>query len=220
MTSRQQYFNQRRHIPPHLQEKLNRHMLEKQFRRGEVIADAALLRGYGFFLLRGMARGFYTRKGHDRTYSFAFEGDFFGVPMTLFRIPDATPAIEFLEASELIMIPHREMKSFMETVDNDTFREVADLIVSGLFSHVQEVEEQMFMFQSMNARERYEWFVGRYPSLLERATITQIASFLGVTKETLYRIRAGKYGNSSQIAARPETSGGDEILSTFENNNE
>lgn len=49
------------------------------------------------------------------------------------------------------------------------------------------------MLQNTSARERYQWVVDRYPRLLERSTVTQIASFLGVTKETLYRIRAGKY---------------------------
>ena len=197
MTSRSDFINRRFNIPPHLQEELNRRMLEKHFRRGETIVDDTLLRSYGFFLLKGMARGFYTRKGHDRTYAFAIEGDFLGVPMSLFRLPDATPAIEFLENSELLLIPRKEFAAFVKKVDNETIREVSEIIISGLFAHVREVEEQMFMFQSMNARERYEWFVERYPAILERATITQIASFLGVTKETLYRIRAGKYGASS-----------------------
>ena len=37
------------------------------------------------------------------------------------------------------------------------------------------------------------WLTSRYPRLLHVATITQIASYLGVTKETLYRIRNNNY---------------------------
>ena len=42
-------------------------------------------------------------------------------------------------------------------------------------------------------RERYEWVVTRYPRLLQRATLGQIASFLGITQETISRIRSEKY---------------------------
>lgn len=197
MTPRSESIRNLLHISPIFQQLVRSRMLEKHFKRGEVIADDAILRGNAFWLLSGMARGFYTRKGVDRTYSFAFEGDFIGVPMSLFRLPDATPAIEFLEATDILMIPRSDFSTDMKMVDDATFREIAENIMLVLFEHMQLIEEQMYIFQSLNARERYEWFVGRYPVVLERATITQIASFLGVTKETLYRIRAGKYGGNA-----------------------
>lgn len=181
------------HASPHLRQLVSSRMLEKHFKRGEMITDEAILRGNAFWLLSGMARGFYTRKGVERTYGFAFEGDFLGVPVTLFRLPDTAPAIEFLEATDILMIPRSDFSTDMRMIDDTVFRQIAENIMQVLFEHMQVIEEQMFMFQSLSARERYEWFVGRYPVVLERATITQIASFLGVTKETLYRIRAGKY---------------------------
>lgn len=47
--------------------------------------------------------------------------------------------------------------------------------------------------QTLNATQRYRWLINRYPRILESATTTQIASYLGLTKETLYRIRNNKY---------------------------
>lgn len=55
------------------------------------------------------------------------------------------------------------------------------------------LEERIYTLQCMNATERYDWAIKRYPRLTEYATVTQIASFLGLTRETLYRIRSGKY---------------------------
>jgi hypothetical protein len=55
------------------------------------------------------------------------------------------------------------------------------------------LEERITVLQHYSARERYLWALERYPRLTECATVTQIASFLGLTKETLYRIRSDNY---------------------------
>ena len=62
-----------------------------------------------------------------------------------------------------------------------------------LYEYAGYLEERLFNLYNASARERYEWVLRRYPRLGEVATTTQIASFLGITKETLYRIRGGKY---------------------------
>ena len=43
------------------------------------------------------------------------------------------------------------------------------------------------------ARERDQVALERYPNILDLVTVTQLASFLNLTKETIYRIRSGKY---------------------------
>ena len=63
--------------------------------------------------------------------------------------------------------------------------------------HVLALEERLDALQTMSAEERYRWALKRYPRITECATLTQIASFLGVTKETLYRIKSGKYNNQT-----------------------
>jgi len=50
---------------------------------------------------------------------------------------------------------------------------------------VERVENLMFH----NAKERYAKLVSNQPSLLQRVNLNHIASFLGITQETLCRIR-------------------------------
>ncbi len=45
-------------------------------------------------------------------------------------------------------------------------------------------------FQS--AEERYKALIKEYPSILQRASLGHIASYLGITQETLSRIRSNK----------------------------
>jgi CRP-like cAMP-binding protein len=42
---------------------------------------------------------------------------------------------------------------------------------------------------SMNAQEKYEKFIKTYPSIFNRVPLHMVASYLGVTRETLTRIR-------------------------------
>ena len=64
-----------------------------------------------------------------------------------------------------------------------------------MMAHVKYLEERVMLLQTASAPERYRWMEKRYPRVIERATMTQVASFLGITKETLYRIRSNKYKN-------------------------
>lgn len=49
-------------------------------------------------------------------------------------------------------------------------------------------QQRILSFISSNARERYEQLLKRYPSLLQRVPKTLIASYLGVSRETLSRL--------------------------------
>lgn len=42
------------------------------------------------------------------------------------------------------------------------------------------------------AKERYEKLVKEYPGICNRANLGYIASFLGITQQSLSRIRAGR----------------------------
>lgn len=50
-------------------------------------------------------------------------------------------------------------------------------------------EEQATIFKLYSAQERLEFFEKRYPQMLQRVSLSQLASFFGVARETLSRIR-------------------------------
>ncbi|MCW3464803.1 Crp/Fnr family transcriptional regulator [Chitinophaga nivalis] len=49
-------------------------------------------------------------------------------------------------------------------------------------------QQRILSFLTANARERYEQLLRRYPALLQRVPKTLLASYLGVSRETLSRI--------------------------------
>jgi CRP-like cAMP-binding protein len=50
-------------------------------------------------------------------------------------------------------------------------------------------EEFSNLFKLYSAQERLEYLETKYPELIQRVSLSQLASFLGVARETLSRIR-------------------------------
>ncbi len=175
------------------EEALLSRMEERCFRRGERIETRNLMRSYGYYIMQGMARVFYVRKGRDHTYSFALENEYIMLSQLLLAEQDEVVCIEFLEPTRVIFMPHRQMGKNLDVLLPGRVYEVLRFLVSAMTTNLHYLEERMILLQTATATERYRWMEERYPRVLERATMTQVASFLGMTKETLYRIRSNKY---------------------------
>ncbi|WP_439483649.1 hypothetical protein [Cyclobacterium plantarum] len=64
-------------------------------------------------------------------------------------------------------------------------RKVSQLLFLDL---VERLEGMMFL----SAKERYDHLLTRYPSIAQQISLGHIASYLGITQETLSRIREQK----------------------------
>lgn len=51
------------------------------------------------------------------------------------------------------------------------------------------LDERMKLFAFHSAEERYELLLGQFPNILQWVPLSMIASYLGITPETLSRIR-------------------------------
>jgi len=151
------------------------------------------MRSNAFFIHKGSARVFYLRDGKEYTFSFSFEDEFIALPKFLLEKPDTITTIEFLEPSQVYVIPYIKDYESIKEMTRKNIVDIAVFITTLLIEHTNRLEERLLLFQNASASDRFKWLIKRYPKILERASITQIASFLGVTKETLYRIRSNKY---------------------------
>lgn len=181
-------------ITQEMEDRLRMMITETHFRRGETIFSNHDLRSLAFFVRKGSARSFYLHSGREHTYSFTLDDDFITIPMSIANSDDEIIiGIEFMEPTDVMFIPIADMRTIIDNYGESNIAEVASYLISILFEYSRTIEERLMVLQSMSATERYQWFTNKYPAILERANLTQIASFLGITKETLYRIRSGKY---------------------------
>lgn len=188
-------------LTPEVEQSLRQQIHKRLFRRGETVTSTGNMRNNAFFIQRGSARVFYLRDGKEYTFSFSFENEFVALPLFITSSTDYPAYIQFLEPSQVYILPHfhsdpdtvnPEQKEIKNALREST-AEILTFVTTMMIEQTRQLEERVILLQNASAVEKYRWLLQRYPKVVERATATQIASFLGITKETLYRIRGNKY---------------------------
>lgn len=180
-------------MTPEIEASLRSLMKEQSYKKGEIIRGAINLINYSYYIKRGAARVFVTSGGKEHTLSFSFDDEFIIATQQSLKDNPDTIAIQFLEPTETIYFPHHKIKDNLN--DSTTVETTSSLLFlnAALLRYTSLLEERIYIMQTLNATQRYKWVIKRHPRILETAPATQIASYLGLTKETLYRIRNNRY---------------------------
>jgi CRP/FNR family transcriptional regulator, anaerobic regulatory protein len=137
---------------------------------------------------KGLVRNFFKRNGRECTSWFDAEGSFAVSSHSFFTQSPHSESIEFLEETTLFEITYEKVeKAKMLFSDIDILLE--QILLHGFYT----IEERTRNLMAYDAVERYNLFFKTYPDLVNRIPVKYIASFLGVTPETLSRIRANNY---------------------------
>jgi CRP/FNR family transcriptional regulator, anaerobic regulatory protein len=137
---------------------------------------------------KGLVRNFFKRNGRECTTWFDAEGSFAVSSHSFFTQSSHSESIEFLEETILFEITYEKIeKAKLLFPDIDILLE--QILLYGFYT----VEERTRNLMAYDAVERYNLFFKTYPDLVNRIPVKYIASFLGVTPETLSRIRANNY---------------------------
>ncbi|MCM1070465.1 MAG: hypothetical protein NC210_01790 [[Clostridium] fimetarium] len=179
-------------LSPEGEERLRSAMRERSFARGERITGAATLSSRAFFILTGAARVCFIHGGKDHTISFAFDEEFVHLSHIGLTKEPETIAIEFLEPTRLLYIP-TSVKDILKEEATIAEKEALLFLNVALAMHVFQLEERIYIGRTCKAPELYNWAITRFPKLTKVANLSQIASFLGLTRETVYRIHSGNY---------------------------
>jgi CRP-like cAMP-binding protein len=157
------------------------------FKKGKVLVRQGHICDRFFFVLKGAART-YHRKG-EKEFTHGFQIDRFDA-VSLFSFITEQPSqesIELIEDSSLIAISRDNLHRLYKTYPRSNM--IGRLGVEEAFV---ELEKRTRSLQQLSAKERYEELIAKRPLLLQRVPLKHIASYLGITQETLSRIRAGR----------------------------
>lgn len=140
------------------------------------------------FVTKGLLRSFiYDDYANEITSDFFSENTLI-ISFDSFnnRVP-SKENIKAIEDSELMVISYEKQKELYEKIPawNLICRDLADF-------KSREMIERANRFQTLSATERYQTFCNEHPDLLQRTTLGNIASYIGVDIATLSRIRKKK----------------------------
>ena len=157
------------------------------YEKGYIITDTTEIFKNHFFIVKGVARTYYIENGKEYNYSFSFDDEFIMIPYTESQ-RGLNVFVQFLEDTEVCFTSTNNRQK-LPSLANEKFHHFVE---TALVNQIKYMESMMIMLR-MEAKDRYKWVMKKHPRILESVSLTQLASFLNITKETLYRIRSSKY---------------------------
>ena len=140
-----------------------------------------------YFIVNGCARAYYLKDGKDVSDWFAFESDFISSVNSFFLNVPSPHYIELLEDSLLLEFSRADTNEWA-----NKYHEFERLSKNIITKAMLQQQERIVSMQFHSAQEKYENLLSIQPNIDQRVPLTHIASYIGITLETLSRIRHPK----------------------------
>jgi CRP-like cAMP-binding protein len=159
--------------------------LPKKLRRRQYLLQEGDVCKYQAFVEKGILRSYtIDDKGDEHILQFASEGwwtadlsSFLTGELSLFNI-------EALEDAELLVITKPSWELLMQKIPK--FEHFFRILIQ---NHLIATQKRLLQSLSESAEEKYIKFAETYPACVKRVSQRMIASYLGISRETLSRLR-------------------------------
>ena len=162
------------------------HFEEYQTKRGELLLRQGEVCKYVYYIVKGCLQVYVIDKnGNESTREFYVED---GWTTDILGFQNQTPSSEFIkciEPCELLRIHHDSFKHLAKEVPQ----------FAAIYKQLLEVSYNNTVYRvntltSMDGLERLRWFHENKPKLKARLSSKLIASYLGISPETMTRLKA------------------------------
>lgn len=160
---------------------------ERQFTKGEIILKQGQICKTIMFVEKGYLRTFIDKDGIEINTDFTFEGNF---TTNLRSLRSACPSENSIQAGESITIyefdKDKLLALYSASAEIESFgRKLLEQLLIAQ-------EEHANLFKIYSPTERYQYLQANKPEILQRISLSQLSSYLGIARETLSRIRRKK----------------------------
>lgn len=183
-----QYLAGRIELSPAHEELVNQCFIAKKAVRNEVLLPAGSIARHLYFVLKGCLRVFLTNAAGDESTRFLiFEGQMgTAFPSFIERTPSAA-AIQSPEPSELLMLLYEDRERLFKEIPGwETIERIE--IEKAYINSIKRIESLI----TANSKERYQLLMQEHPEMIKRLPSRMIADYLGISPETLSRLKAKK----------------------------
>ena len=159
---------------------------EKRYLKGEFVVRNGEINKYENFVLSGCLKTFYIdNDGQEHIVMFAVENWWTADLGSFITQTPADLNVQCVEDSELVQIHYNDLQQLYDDIPK--LERFFRIIIQKAFVAAQKRIVNNF---SLPAAERYLQFRQQYPNIEQRVPQYMIASYLGITKEFLSKIRS------------------------------
>jgi CRP/FNR family transcriptional regulator, anaerobic regulatory protein len=181
-----QYIKDFINLPPKEEQEIGDLFRRENYSNGHVFFQPGDICRHVYFCEKGLARFYHiSSDGKEITDWFFAENDFLTALDSFYQHKPTDYYCVLLEDSVIYSITFSD---FEEIFNNNTT--MSKFLFRTLYEISYKLSEFIFRFQT--AQERYKILLQESPFLFQRVQLSYIASYLGITPETLSRLRAEK----------------------------
>ncbi|MDA6070283.1 Crp/Fnr family transcriptional regulator [Flavobacterium sp. AC] len=160
------------------------HFIPKNFKKHQFLIQSGDPVKYSYFVISGLLKLVHTdATGKEHIVSFAMEDWWESDYYAFYTQTEATMSLECLEDTEVLCCSFDDYKKL-----RDGLQKMERFFLEKSTFGFLGSQRRIISWQTSNSRERYEQLLKQYPSLFQRVPKSLIASYLGVSRETLSRL--------------------------------
>lgn len=172
-------------------ELIKRHFIYKRLRKKQYFLQEGDVCKYFAFVLKGAMRQYYVdEKGMEHFVQLAIENWWVGDRESWVNLIPSRYNIDASENSEILLITYSDVLKL-----SMLFPALAEMMRKMDEKNNIATQKRITSAISQTAERRYADFVLEYPEILQRFPQYVIASYIGITKDTLSRIRKQSLNN-------------------------
>ena len=166
-------------------EQLLQYFVLKSFNAGDYLSEYGKVNNCVAFVSTGFCRVYVIDpEGNEVTIHMAGNGNFVGAISSFLSRTPSEEYVQSITNSELMVINHDALQELYSL--SATWEHVGRRIMEHLFLMKQ---KRVISFIKHSAEKRYQYLMETEPEMLLQVPMRYIASYLGITPETLSRIR-------------------------------
>ncbi len=157
------------------------------FKKGQLLHHAEKICTKSYFIHKGLVRVYFLKDGREISEYFSAENEWVNSPRSFMQQRPDIYSIDAIEHTEVFCL---NVSDLMYLFDHfPEMERYARLSMGTAFGHYM---ERITSMRFTTAKEKYRHFCEVYHDIFHRIPLGMVSSYLGITQETLSRIRAEK----------------------------
>jgi CRP-like cAMP-binding protein len=159
-----------------------------KFKTGHILLEPGEVANHIYFITKGLLRAYYTDdEGEEQTFWLMMENDMMASAYSFFTRRPGELTIEVIEECELISIDYETLEEvYKEFIE---FNIVGRILTQKYYTLS---DERAMILRMKKIEDRYWYMQDNHPALLNRVKQKDIASYLGTTSPTIWRVKKMK----------------------------